>query len=46
MALITGGSRGIGRGMAFALAQAGCNVVITARNADDLQKTCAEIEAI
>ena len=44
--LVTGGSRGIGRGMAFALAQAGADVMITARNEDDLKATCAEIESV
>jgi len=35
-ALITGGSRGIGLAMAARFAEAGANVMITSRNADDL----------
>ena len=44
-ALITGGSRGIGRAVAQTLASAGCNLVLTSRNADDLAKAKADIEA-
>jgi len=42
-ALITGGSRGIGRAVAQALASEGCNVVLTSRNADELAKAKADI---
>ena len=44
-ALITGGSRGIGRAVAQTLASAGCNLVLTSRNADDLARAKADIEA-
>ncbi len=43
-ALITGGSRGIGRRTALMLAEEGCNVAICARNSEWLEKTKAEIE--
>ena len=44
-ALITGGSRGFGREIALAFADAGADVVLTARNADDLDNVAAEISA-
>lgn len=43
IAVVTGGSRGIGRHIARALHQAGATVAITARNEDSLNKTAAEI---
>ena len=45
VALVTGGSRGIGRAIAHELADEGCDVAITARGADDLANTLAEIES-
>ncbi len=43
VALITGGSQGIGAGIAAAFTQAGAAVVITARSNERLQETAAEL---
>ncbi|WP_167096837.1 SDR family NAD(P)-dependent oxidoreductase [Mycobacterium sp. DL592] len=43
--LITGGSRGLGREMAFAAARCGADVVIASRKYDTCVETAAEIEA-
>jgi NAD(P)-dependent dehydrogenase (short-subunit alcohol dehydrogenase family) len=45
VALITGGSRGIGRACAFAFAREGARVAICARRDDLLQETANEIRA-
>lgn len=45
VAVVTGSGQGIGRAIAWALADAGCNVVINSRRRDDLEKTAAGIEA-
>jgi NAD(P)-dependent dehydrogenase (short-subunit alcohol dehydrogenase family) len=42
-ALVTGGSRGIGKAVARALAEEGVDVVIAARSAPDLDRTAAEL---
>lgn len=42
-ALITGGSRGIGRAIAMALVREGAAVCITARGEQDLERTAAEL---
>ena len=42
--LITGGSRGLGRQMAFAAARCGADVVIASRNIDNCVHTVKEIE--
>jgi 3-oxoacyl-[acyl-carrier protein] reductase len=42
-AIVTGSSKGIGRGIAAALAGAGVDVLITARNTADLDKAVAEM---
>ncbi len=43
-ALVTGGSRGIGRRIALALAEEGCNVAICARNKGRIEETVAELK--
>src|ERR1700759_3962652 len=45
VALVTGGSSGIGRGMAAALAGAGARVVVLARGEADLKETVATLTA-
>ncbi len=45
-ALITGGSRGMGKAMALKFAESGANVAILARRPDVLEETKAEIEAV
>ena len=42
-ALITGGSKGIGKACARGLAEAGANIAISARHEDELKKAAAEI---
>ena len=44
-ALVTGGSRGIGKAIARALAAEGCDVALLARHADALRATASEIAA-
>lgn len=43
---ITGGSRGLGREMVLAIAEAGADVVIVGRDLPSLEKTAAEIRAL
>jgi NAD(P)-dependent dehydrogenase (short-subunit alcohol dehydrogenase family) len=46
-ALVTGGGRGVGKGIALALARAGCRVAINYRNGQDAaQRTVSEIQAL
>ena len=45
VALITGGSRGLGREMALAFADAGADVIIASRKLDECEKVAAEVEA-
>lgn len=44
-AVITGGSRGIGRAIALRLASEGCSVGICARNAEDINRVVDEVRA-
>lgn len=44
-AIICASSKGLGRGTALALAQAGCTVVINGRNAATLEETASQIRA-
>lgn len=46
VALITGASRGIGRGIALELASAGCDVMLTARDRDALEGVAQDIRAL
>ena len=46
VAVVVGGTTGIGRALAVGLAQAGADVVASARGADNLEAAAAEIEAL
>ena len=45
-ALITGAGRGIGRGIACAFAEQGCDIVAVARSQDELEATAEEVRAL
>jgi NAD(P)-dependent dehydrogenase (short-subunit alcohol dehydrogenase family) len=46
LALVTGASRGLGRGIALELASAGAEVICVARNSADLENVVSEIGAV
>lgn len=46
VALVTGGSRGLGREMSLALARRGADVVVTSRKAESCEEVAKEIEAL
>ena len=46
VALVTGGSRGLGLQMAEALGEMGCKLALTARKADELAEAKAHLEGL
>ena len=46
VALVTGGGRGIGEGIAIGLAQAGCDVVVTARRVEEINAVADQVRAL
>ena len=46
IAIVTGGTKGIGRAIARALVTAGANVAITARNEDEIARTVDDLKTI
>jgi NAD(P)-dependent dehydrogenase (short-subunit alcohol dehydrogenase family) len=44
VALVTGAGTGIGRAVCIRLAEEGADVVVTSRNPDHVEETCAEVE--
>ncbi len=44
VAIVTGSGQGIGRSIAWGLADHGCDIVLNARRLDDLKKTAAGVE--
>jgi NAD(P)-dependent dehydrogenase (short-subunit alcohol dehydrogenase family) len=46
VAVVTGGSRGIGRAAALGLAQAGADIVVTSRKLPDLEEVAAEVRKL
>ena len=46
LAIVTGSGRGIGKSLAFALANAGCDLILTSRSKNELKEVNTEIEKI
>ena len=46
IAVVTGGSKGIGRGICLCLARAGADVVVSTRTQTDVEAICAEVRAL
>lgn len=46
VAVVTGGTKGLGRGMALTLASYGADVVVTSRHQDECDKVAGEIKAL
>ncbi len=46
VALVTGGSRGLGRAMALGFARAGADVIVTSRKIEPCQEVAAEVTAL
>ena len=46
VAVVTGAGKGIGRGIALCLAEAGADVVIAARSVPDIEKVADEVRAL
>jgi NAD(P)-dependent dehydrogenase (short-subunit alcohol dehydrogenase family) len=46
VAIVTGGSRGIGRAIALGLAEAGADIVLTSRKLPDLELVAKEVESL
>lgn len=46
VAVVTGGGKGIGRGIVLCLAEAGADVAIAARNKDELEAVAEEVRAL
>jgi gluconate 5-dehydrogenase len=44
-ALVTGGSRGLGLQLAYALGEAGARIMVSSRKADDLEEATADLQA-